>query len=151
MSGRTPKSTPPPHAEAVITDAPLPEPTGPDDDRLVYRLTPQALQYLRERQGAIDAGEDGDGGQAGVPLAQPVARVADVGDAAEAEAKRRRRRDALRRGRRLGTISYVTRGSQQLPLLRLSGKWLREAGFDLGQELEVEVARGRLTLEAVQP
>lgn len=78
-----------------------------------------------------------------------MARAADVADAVAAESKRRRRRDARRRGRRLVTVSYLTRVSRQVPLLRLSGHWLRDAGFDLGQELEVDVGTGRLTLEAV--
>jgi len=34
-------------------------------------------------------------------------------------------------------------------LPRSAGKWLREAGFDLGQHFEVEVGEGRLTIAAV--
>jgi hypothetical protein len=30
-----------------------------------------------------------------------------------------------------------------------SGKWLRTAGFDLGQQFEVEVEAGKLTIRAV--
>lgn len=151
-------SPPPPGPDAgapTLADAPLPEPTGPGDDRFVYSLSPMALQYLREREAAeavtAEEEEAGDGRRPRLPLARPVARAADVGDAIAAESKRRRRRDARRRGRRLVTVSYVTRGSRRVPLLRLSGHWLRDAGFDLGQELEVEVDRGRLTLEAIIP
>jgi hypothetical protein len=31
----------------------------------------------------------------------------------------------------------------------LTGQWLREAGFEIGQEYEVEVEAGRLVLEAL--
>jgi Toxin SymE, type I toxin-antitoxin system len=33
--------------------------------------------------------------------------------------------------------------------LRLSGHWLRQAGFDLGQGYEIEIKAGRLTIQAV--
>ena len=134
MDGRSRQSTVP--GPAASAAAALPEPTGPTDDRFVYRLTPQALHILAEH----GAGEE---------LAHPAARITDAAEAIEAESKRRRRCEARRRGRRLATISHCTRGSQRLPLLRLSGNWLREAGFDLGQEYEVEVGEGRLTLEAM--
>ena len=35
------------------------------------------------------------------------------------------------------------------PFLRLSGNWLERAGFGIGQEIAVEVADGRLVIEAV--
>lgn len=35
------------------------------------------------------------------------------------------------------------------PYLRLSGRWLGAAGFDLGQSYEVEVGLGRLVIRAV--
>jgi len=31
----------------------------------------------------------------------------------------------------------------------MTGRWLEEAGFDLGQEYEVDVEAGKLTLQAV--
>jgi hypothetical protein len=132
MRRRTNQSTNPPTA----APAALPEPTGPTDDRFVYHLEPKALQLLAEH---------GDG----EPLARPAARVAEIGDAIETENRRQRRRDARRRGRRLATVTHCTRGSDRVPLLRLSGKWLRDAGFDVGQEYEIEVGEGRLILEAV--
>jgi hypothetical protein len=132
MRRRTNQSTNP----STAAPADLPAPTGPTDDRFVYHLEPKALKVLAEH---------GDG----EPLARPAARVAEITDALEAETRRQRRRDARRRSRRLATISHCTRGSQRLPLLRLSGHWLREAGFALGREYEVEVGKGKLIIEAV--
>jgi hypothetical protein len=119
---------------------PLPEPSGLDNDRFVYHLEPKALRLLAEHGG-------------GEELARPAVRVADVAEAIDAEERRRRRRrryrEARRRGRRFATVSHCTRGSRRLPLVRLTGQWLREARFDVGQEYEVEVEAGRLVLEAL--
>jgi hypothetical protein len=149
MRGRTQQSTPPPAAEAFTSDAPLPEPTGPEDDRFVYHLEPKALQLLAEHAATYG---DGDGDASGVPLARPVARTSAVQEAIDEEAtrnrRRRRRRAARDRGRRFATVSYLERGGRRLPYIRLSGQWLRQAGFDLGQEFEIDVAPGRLTLHA---
>jgi hypothetical protein len=144
MSGRAQQSTPPPRgigaAPAAATDAALPEPTGPEDERFVYHLEPKALRLLAEHAG-------------GEELARPAVRVADVAEAIDAEERLRRRRrhyrEARRRDRRFATVSHCTRGSRRLPLVRLTGQWLREAGFDVGQEYEVEVGEGRLILEAL--
>ncbi|WP_116807448.1 SymE family type I addiction module toxin [Steroidobacter cummioxidans] len=35
------------------------------------------------------------------------------------------------------------------PFLRLTGRWLDEAGFAIGAEVEVRVGRGRLVLQVV--
>ena len=35
------------------------------------------------------------------------------------------------------------------PWLRVAGKWLKEAGFDIGTQVRVEVSHGRLIIEAV--
>jgi len=155
MHGRTNESTSRPQAAHPTPAGPQPEtpaPAHPDvatrrptprstDDRFVYRLTPKALQLLREHE-------------PGSPLAEPVARTADIDEAIEAETKRRQRsrrvREARRRGRRFGTISHRNLRGECLPLLRLSGKWLRDAGFDVGQEFEVEVGDGRLLLEVLE-
>ncbi|HVF59608.1 MAG TPA: SymE family type I addiction module toxin [Thermoanaerobaculia bacterium] len=43
-----------------------------------------------------------------------------------------------------------SRGYRRLvPDLRISGRWLQRAGFDLGQHYEIEVRAGRLTIRAV--
>jgi hypothetical protein len=63
-----------------------------------------------------------------------------------------------RRPSSLGTtrrarIHYCTRRlaeiDQRVPMLRLSGHWLGDAGFPKGQEYEIEVAEGRLVLRAL--
>jgi hypothetical protein len=86
-------------------------------------------------------------------LHRPAARAADVPDVAARELRRRRRqaraRRARQRGRRFGTISYRRLASGRVPYLRLSGDWLRRAGFDQEQEFEITVGHGRLMIEAL--
>jgi antitoxin component of MazEF toxin-antitoxin module len=36
-----------------------------------------------------------------------------------------------------------------VPDLRLRGRWLRDAGFEIGRSVKVEVSEGRLTIEPV--
>ena len=36
-----------------------------------------------------------------------------------------------------------------VPQLRIQGRWLDEAGFTIGSEVRVSVARGRLALEVI--
>ena len=40
-------------------------------------------------------------------------------------------------------------GTQWSPMLRLSGRWLQRAGFDIGQRVRVRVDAGRLVIEPV--
>ena len=35
----------------------------------------------------------------------------------------------------------------EVPYLRLHGRWLRDAGFEIGRSVKVEVREGRLTIE----
>ncbi len=44
------------------------------------------------------------------------------------------------------TVCGQYRNQHQVPAIRLSGKWLRQAGFDLGQKLQVKVDPRRLTI-----
>ncbi len=44
------------------------------------------------------------------------------------------------------TVCGQYQKEHQVPALRLSGKWLRQAGFDLGQKVQVRVDDRRLTL-----
>jgi toxic protein SymE len=37
----------------------------------------------------------------------------------------------------------------EVPYLRLRGRWLRDAGFEVGRGVKVEVSEGRLTIEPV--
>jgi hypothetical protein len=120
----------------------LPDTSGPTDDHFVYHLTPAAQQLLAEHEQATRA-----------ELHRPAARCVEVTEAAEREARRRRRKAraarARRRGKRFGTVSYRWREGEYVPLLRLSGKSLRRAGFDRQQEFEIAVQRGRLVIEAL--
>ena len=36
-----------------------------------------------------------------------------------------------------------------IPSLKLSGNWFQEAGFDIGQNVEIEVKKGKLILKAL--
>jgi toxic protein SymE len=37
----------------------------------------------------------------------------------------------------------------EVPFLPLRGRWLQEAGFEIGRSVKVEVSEGRLTIERV--
>ena len=37
----------------------------------------------------------------------------------------------------------------EVPFLSLRGRWLRDAGFEIGRSVKVEVSEGRLTIERV--
>lgn len=39
----------------------------------------------------------------------------------------------------------------RMPFVRLSGRWLDRAGFAIGTAVRVQVSRGRLVLEAIEP
>jgi len=58
-------------------------------------------------------------------------------------------------GRRLARIHSTyrpRRGAEPgkvLPMVRLSGKWLREAGFPVGRRFSVEVEDGELVIRAL--
>jgi hypothetical protein len=38
-----------------------------------------------------------------------------------------------------------------MPFLRLQGRWLDQAGFAIGAQVQVAVSRGRLVVEVVEP
>lgn len=47
-------------------------------------------------------------------------------------------------------VGYRPQGlDKSTPKLQLSGKWLREAGFDTGTQITVKVVAGRIVLEPV--
>lgn len=130
MSGPTQHSTNPP------------KPSGPTDERFVYHLTDEGRRVLAEHEGTT-----------GEQLHLPAARYTEIAEAAERE-QRRQEREALveqakSNGHRLGTISYRWRNEKQFPLLRLSGDWLREAGFDLGQHFQITVNDRQLIIDVV--
>ncbi len=49
-------------------------------------------------------------------------------------------------GRRVAKIHGLERDYQQVPMLRLTGKWLAKAHFDIGQLIEIEVKQGKLLI-----
>lgn len=64
----------------------------------------------------------------------------------------RRRKSPLgttRRGRVHGRSRVLASGHRSYPRVNLSGDWLGDAGFPLGQQYEVNVERGRLVVRAV--
>lgn len=50
------------------------------------------------------------------------------------------------KSKRLLHVSSVFQNNSTVPYIRISGKWLREAGFDVRDKYEVDVSFGRLTL-----
>jgi len=107
-----------------------------------YRVTEEGLKALEEY-----AKVHGKAAVEAVPLS------GDVAETIEAEAwqehKRRHRKEVRQRGHRLLTVCGRRQADRRVPDIRLSGLWLKSAGFDLGQELEVEVEAGALTIRAV--
>jgi Toxin SymE, type I toxin-antitoxin system len=120
----------------------LPEPSGPFDERFVYRLTPEGKKALEARRRA-----NGNPPFTKVPCTSEVAEVLE--SVARREGKRRRRKQARQRGMRLGTVCGRWRNGRRLPDLRMTGCWLEEAGFGLGQEYEVEVGAAKITIRAL--
>jgi toxic protein SymE len=49
------------------------------------------------------------------------------------------------------TVTYSFRDNRSVPMIRLRGKWLTEAGFQEGQCVQVDVASGRIVLTANAP
>lgn len=60
--------------------------------------------------------------------------------------KEARRPRVNARGLRVATMNSLFRDNKQVPMLRLTGRWLAVAGFEIGQLIEIEVQRGRLTI-----
>ena len=120
----------------------LPESSGTLDERFVYRLTDEGKQILAEHGRA--------NGKPAFLEARSSPAVAELLDSeARRKRKRRRRKEARARGVRMGTVCGRWRNGRRLPDLRMSGRWLQRAGFDLGQEYEVKVEAGKLTIQAV--
>jgi toxic protein SymE len=46
---------------------------------------------------------------------------------------------------------HLCRALPPMPFLRLRGRWLKHAGFDIGARVQVIVSSGRLVLEVVEP
>jgi len=119
-----------------------PELLGRLDQPCGYRVTKEGLKALAEyeaRHGKAVVEE--------VPLPSDAAEA--LQDTARRERRRQRRKEARERGLRLLTVCGRWRSNRRIPEMRLTGLWLRNAGFDLGQEFEVEVSAGALTIRAI--
>jgi hypothetical protein len=118
-----------------------PPPAGPFGDPSEYGI--------HEYQQLLDLHEK----VTGVRLDPEVLRSAAVAAALAAAARQgrlqARRRQARAAGRRAGTISARLNAGGKAPYLRLSGRWLGAAGFELGRGFEVEVRPGELVIRAV--
>ena len=44
------------------------------------------------------------------------------------------------------TVCGQYQNQHQVPAIRIAGKWLRQAGFDLGQKIQVRVGQRQLTI-----
>ncbi len=137
---------------------PLPGSTGAQDDKDTLEQHPAVprAQALAENGRAVARGRRrAAGGESSESEERQSAAALRqiVGDFLEREARRRwrdaRARAARAKGRRFAPICGRFQGHGRVPDLRLSGKWLATAGFDLGQQYEVEVETGRLTIRAV--
>jgi len=119
-----------------------PQLLGRLDQPCGYRVTEEGLKALAEYEE-----RHGKAVLEAVPLPSEVVEAFD--DKARREGRRQRRKEARKRGLRVLTVCGRWRSDRRIPDLRLTGLWLRDAGFDLGQEFEVEVQAGALTLRAV--
>jgi hypothetical protein len=87
------------------------------------------------------------------PLAAAMRRQID--EVAEAPVEplvfRPRSRRVDSEGRRLARIHSVFRPKQGkvLPMMRLSGQWLEQTGFPIGQRFSVDVEDGALVIRAL--
>ncbi|MBP2656326.1 MAG: Toxin SymE, type toxin-antitoxin system [Firmicutes bacterium] len=48
--------------------------------------------------------------------------------------------------RRILTVSYMYRGSERLPMIRLQGSWMKELGFSVGDRIRVSAKAGRIII-----
>ncbi len=119
-----------------------PETSGPLDTSFGYRVTEEGMKALAEY-------EERHGKAVLQKVEHPTAAPHSVDTETRHEKRRRRRTQARARGHRLITVCGKWRGNRKIPDLRLLGLWLEKAGFDLGQQCEVEVESGTLTIRAV--
>ena len=63
--------------------------------------------------------------------------------------RRRPRRTSPVGTTRGATITRSPGAVREMPMLRLRGHWLEEAGFPIGRELAIDVREGELAIRAV--
>ncbi len=123
------------------TNPPPPAAAGPCEPALSYDD-----RILKE---ILDAHERATGVRLDMQDLRESAVAAALDQAARRARKRARAREAHAAGHRSLTVCGRWSGTARIPDLRLSGWWLRAAGFDLGQACEVEVLAGTLVVRAV--
>ena len=116
-----------------------PEPTGPFDDSVGYRVTEEGLKALQEYEKRH--------GTTVVRKVPPSPKTVTADD--WQEHRRQRRKQAREQRHRLVTVCGKRRGNRKIPDLRLMGLWLEQAGFDLGRLCEVEIGPETLTIRAI--
>ncbi|HUP23693.1 MAG TPA: hypothetical protein VNB06_12230 [Thermoanaerobaculia bacterium] len=113
------------------------------DNSFEYRVTEEGFRALAEYEN-----------RHGKRVLRKVRLAKTVAEALEAdvwhEGRRRRRKQARRRGRRLLTVCGKNRGRQRVPDLRLMRQWLKRGGVDLGRLCEGEIEAGTLTIRAIR-
>ncbi len=123
------------------TNPPPPAAGGPAEQALTYDD-----RILKE---ILDAHERATGFRLDMQELRDSAVAAELDRVARRARKRARAREARAAGRRSLTVCGRWTGRTRIPDLRMSGWWLRAAGFDLGQAYEVEVLAGTLVIRAV--
>jgi hypothetical protein len=137
-----------------------PKASGPREEQFIYVLPLERQRALADR--ALGAAaraherfwtappEEAAAGEVREAAAPDPARVAEPGAQPWSVRRGARAKAARASGRRFGTVSRRTRAfGDPVPDLRISGFWLKEAGFDVGQEVEIEVEAGTLVVRAV--
>ena len=101
----------------------LPEPSGPIDERFVYRLTAEGKNALEDCERS--------NGKPAYTKAHCTSEVAEALDSeARGEGKRQRRKQARQRGLRLGTVGSQWRDGRLLPEVRGGGSRKRASSLD---------------------
>lgn len=44
-------------------------------------------------------------------------------------------------------ISYLFANKKQVPKINLSGQWLKNAGFEIGQNVKIEVSKNQILIK----
>lgn len=115
-----------------------PAPSGPTDERIVYHLTDAGRRALQAASPRCT--------ESSVSASAPTDGAANDGSAQD---DRHEQDDEPAPERHRLTVCGRWRHNSRVPDLRMTGLWLRKAGFDLGQKYEVQVEEGRLVVLVV--
>lgn len=50
---------------------------------------------------------------------------------------------------RVLTVSYLAGGDGTAPMIRIKGRWLRDAGFEIGDRIAVQISEGKLIVTKI--